>query len=50
MKLYSQSEQVRPVRWSPFAVEPIHDHYRQPDKAPAANCCPVCGAVFLKGR
>lgn len=50
MKLRSQSERVWPARWSPFAVEPIHDRYRQPDKAPSASCCPVCGAVFLKGR
>jgi NMD protein affecting ribosome stability and mRNA decay len=50
MKLRSQSERVWPARWSPFAVEPIHERYRQPDKAPTASCCPVCGAVFLKGR
>ena len=50
MKQRSQSERVRPARWSPFAVEPIHNRYREPDKAPAASCCPVCGAVYLKGR
>ncbi|CAJ0818060.1 BCAM0308 family protein [Ralstonia sp. ASV6] len=50
MKLRSQSGRVRPARWSPFSEEPIHEHYRQPDKTPAASCCPVCGAVFLKGR
>ncbi|MDB0509605.1 hypothetical protein LBW60_19650 [Ralstonia solanacearum] len=50
MKIRAQSERVRPVRWSPFPAEPIHDRYRQPDKTPATGCCPVCGAVFMKGR
>lgn len=50
MKFRARSATVRPVRWDHFPEEAVPDSYKQPEAAPALAGCPVCHAIYLRGR